>query len=361
MAHMRRPHADSDSNGRGSRALPFDLMALLAWTGSSLGVGGVLLGIGYLVYAGNADLLGVGGFALGPTEYVRISGRFGVELIRDYAAFIGDLFSYPYGHWGLLPPSAAIVAASAVAVWRLGPREGQESGRRASVALALLVLLFVVKTAWFDLPMLAINKVLLRWIDCSSAWDVPRPVRPMTAALWEDVVCSRAAVEPAIGLSGCGCSVDGRHDVELRTIFLAGSTCSFLLALTALRRARNDLAGRRFVVGVLLLSIAMANLAMVPFTFGKLRLPTRFDSGEVFVRNPDQSWVGPILSTGKEYVAVFDPLELAVITVPTSAVTRVSLSGSEDVIRTRMENQSEDGQAPPQKTSPSSSTEGEEP
>jgi len=288
----------------------------IRWLVGSAGLTGVLVLIGYISQTAYYSFLGVTMPAVTVTACIAQAGNLVVDLI-------GILFLWVNDHplYTVLILVGAAVLLSAQRLKGLGRTTGGRWRVRVpsfspSGAAVLLVLVALVKTIGFDLPVLAMNDLLhqrvIRFdavfpgsarIDHQQPGESAvttflrahfSPVRLITwreQQTWLDTLCARA---PEVDPTGCvpadskGRSWQEAWSWHTQNAFLFNfALMAIVLALASWFFSRAPDTGERYVAlrWVIILLVAI-NLVALPSVYARTIRGTTFRNAELMIQNP---------------------------------------------------------------------------
>ncbi|HEX8670298.1 MAG TPA: hypothetical protein VF710_00335 [Longimicrobium sp.] len=179
----------------------------LGWIIGSVGVIGLLVGIGFVIDSAYQDLLGYDYQGLqSVAHYATLTGTFAYDTFNLIASRTIYLVGFVWSSWPAL--IAAFTAALALAVWmsypdihKWLPRSLREkfSATRPRPALwipraairVLLYILFLTQFLWLDAPALHVRQLLTSGFDTELAVSDGTILETRGKAVWWDVVCWR--------------------------------------------------------------------------------------------------------------------------------------------------------------------------
>jgi hypothetical protein len=231
----------------------------LGWILGSVGVIGLMVGIGFVIDSAYQDLLGYDYQGLhGVAHYATLTGTFVYDTFSLLASRTNDLVGFVWSSWPALV--AAFIAALMLAVWmsypevrkrlprslheRLPTTRPRPAGRipKAGVRV-LLYLLFLVQFLWLDVPVLHVRQLLTSGFDTELAVSDGSVLETRAMAIWRDEVCWRLDPSHRARLRDkyIACSeVAGEHRDRLDDLFLVNVALSVFFATLLFRHLSSE-------------------------------------------------------------------------------------------------------------------------
>jgi cytochrome bd-type quinol oxidase subunit 2 len=295
------------------RALPSNpILSLLA---SSAGVSGLLVVVGFFIQQGLRSMIGVS---------ARLPGDVTSYLI-DVAYFVEDTLGSLFDHAKeiviALIVIAAIVAAGYLLVRLLKKKiDVPPFARQRGVLVAAVLLTVFVKLFFIDWPVIVISDFFRRSATETSSGDTGI-LGSTTETMWLNLLRAHDA-DKTIHREGRS----KLEDAYAMYVFLAAI---IIVACLALLRAKRD-----DVEASVLVCVAIMQLLLTAYTYGKFERSTFYPCVELTLREPATPTTQKafMMSDDSQSVTVFNALDDRFHRWSWSEIRQITLIGEEDVL-----------------------------
>lgn len=271
------------------------LASLATFVLTSIGIPSLLVVIGYVIDSAQEQFLGVGVHDFDPKQYAQIAGQF----LFDVATFVFFLVIH---HVIRVVLALVLLCLLIMLIPRI---ERWKAGRKLrfslpSLLVVMVVLISIGKIAYFDVPILGINRVLFERLDLTKMGLVAAPPQPSSSTPLRSRLQEHS--DYVLGLVFCSHDANAKlpcpgsaeeAENQLQGSFLANLACVLLLVFLArialTRKNRQKEASgpdapddeRSLAWTVLVVGLLVIDVFGLLYMYGKTFPASDFEEGEV--------------------------------------------------------------------------------